>query len=428
MQSLDGFANLIAEMPLSQVSRRTFFGRVAGGSALAAFSSSLATAQSPERFWQQVRRQFPFAEDRVPMNAANLCPSPTIVADRVAELTREIDVDCSFQNRARFKQSLEHSRARVAAQLGVNADEIALVRNTSESNNTINNGLDLGAGDEVVIWDQNHPTNHVAWEVRAKRRGFAVVKVSVPAKPKSFEDLIEPFRRAITPRTRVLALTHASNLSGIRLPVKELAEIAHATGIHVHVDGAQTWGALRNNLKQLGCDSYSASAHKWFAGPKEVGLLYVRDERIADIWPNVVAPGWGSGAETELAGARKFESMGQRDDAALTAIGATADFHDAIGTTEIEARLFELATLLKTGLREIGAKLVTPTQRELSAGVCITEVPAANRALLLDEMYEKHGIAGSTTGGFRLCPHIYNTRDHVDRAVAGLKSLKRLWV
>lgn len=141
MQSIDGFANLIAEMPLSQVSRRSFFGRVAGGSALAAFSSSLAAAPSPERFWQQVRRQFPFAENSVPMNAANLCPSPTIVADRVAELTREIDVDCSFQNRARFKQTLEDSRSRVAAQLGVNADEIALVRNTSESNNTINNGL-----------------------------------------------------------------------------------------------------------------------------------------------------------------------------------------------------------------------------------------------------------------------------------------------
>ncbi len=420
-------ATLITVMSSTAVSRRLFLGRVAGGSALAAFSSTLASAQSPERYWEQVRRQFPFPEDRVPMNAANLCPSPTIVGNRVTELTREIDIDCSFQNRARFKQTLEASRSRVAKQLGVSADEIALVRNTSEANNTINNGLDLGDGDEVVIWDQNHPTNHVAWEVRAKRRGFKVVKVKVPRKPRSFNDLIEPFRRAITPRTRVLALTHASNVSGIRLPVRELADIAHETEIHVHLDGAQSWGALNVKLKQLGCDSYSASAHKWFVGPKEVGLLYVRKDGIPEIWPNVVAPGWGDGPETELAGARKFESMGQRDDAALAAIGATAEFHDAIGTPEIESRVLELTAILKSGLRSAGATLVTPMQRELSAGVCIIDVPALNRAELLEQMYEKHGIAGSTSGGFRLCPHIYNTGEHVERAVAGLKSLKRLW-
>ena len=361
------------------------------------------------------------------MNAANLCPSPETVAETVTELTRSIDVDCSFQNRARFAQDRETGRSLVAEQLGAAPDEIALVRNTSEANNIVNNGLDLGPGDEVVIWDQNHPTNNVAWAVRARRHGFALRPVTVPDSPSGPDELIEPFRRAITAKTRVLALTHASNVSGILLPVRELSELARRSGIYVHVDGAQTWGALQVDLPGLGCDSYAASAHKWFCGPKEVGLLYVRRDRIPEIWPGTVAPGWGSSAETELLGARKFESMGQRDDAALSALAQAAEFHASIGTARVEARVRELASLLKQSLQSIGAPLVSPMDAALSAGVCIVDVAPANREALFGAMYEEFGIAGSTSGGFRLCPHVYNTREHVMRAVRGLDALRSRW-
>ncbi len=361
------------------------------------------------------------------MNAANLCPSPESVSRVVTDLTRSIDVDCSFQNRARFETDREETRSLVARQIGATADEVALVRNTSEANNIINNGLNLGEGDEVVIWDQNHPTNNVAWEVRAKRRGFSIRPVSVPEAPSGPGDLIGPFERALSSRTRVLALTHASNISGIMLPVPELCEIAHRRGIHVHVDGAQTWGALDVNLHQIGCDSYAASAHKWFCGPKEVGLLFVRRERVGAIWPSAVAPGWGASADTDLVGARKFESMGQRDDAALTALGEAARFHDAIGTGRVESRVRELATLLKRSLSEIGAPLVTPAEEGLSAGVCIMRVEPTRSQALFEAMYERFGIAGSTAGGLRLCPHIYNTREHAQRAVTGIDASRDLW-
>ena len=413
-------------MPTSNT-RRQFLSGLAAAAPLATGSSKALAADASEDYWRQVRARFPFLEDRVPMNAANLCPSPRSVSAAVTELTRSIDVDCSFQNRARYERDREAARTLVARQIGAGPDEVALVRNTSEANNVINNGLDLEAGDEVVIWDQNHPTNNVAWAVRAKRRGFSLRPVSLPAKPRDPGDLIEPFRRAISPRTRVLALTHASNISGILLPVRELSEIAHRSGIHVHVDGAQTWGALDVNLRELGCDSYAASGHKWFCGPKEVGLLYVRQDRIDGIWPSTVAPGWGATAETELVGARKFESMGQRDDAAISALGEAAKFHDEIGTARVEARVRELASALKEALVGIGAPLVTPTDQDLSAGVCIMQVPADNRQPLFEAMYDRFGIAGSTAGGLRLCPHIYNTREHVDRAAKGVESLRRLW-
>ncbi|MBI1353625.1 MAG: aminotransferase class V-fold PLP-dependent enzyme [Acidobacteria bacterium] len=407
--------------------RRTFFHTLAGAAALPRFASALAASTGDDGYWQAVRRQFAFAEDKVPMNAANLCPSPRAVGERVAELTRDIDADCSFQNRAKFAQLTEDARAKVAEMMGVSADEIALVRNTSESNNIINNGLPLAAGDEVVIWEQNHPTNNVAWDVRARRFGIVVKRVKTPADPQSVDDLIEPFRKALGPKTKVLSLTHASNTTGVKLPVQQLIEIGHAKGLHVHVDGAQSWGALHVNLRELGCDSYSASGHKWFVGPKEVGLLYVKASKIDKIWPVEVAPGWGDTADTVLVGARKLESMGQRDDAALAGVGATADFHKTTGGARIEQHMVSLAQRLKEGLAEAGVKLTTPMKPELSAGVCIMEVPAANRQALMDGLYLEHGIAGSTAGGLRLCPHMYNTTEHVDRAVAGVKALRKYW-
>jgi selenocysteine lyase/cysteine desulfurase len=358
------------------------------------------------------------------MNAANLCPSPRIVAARVTELTRDIDRDCSFQNREKFSRFLEDSRVKVAAQLGVSPDEIALVRNTSEANNIINNGLALKSGDEVILWNENHPTNNVAWDVRAARYGHAVRRVATPARPQTADELADAFVRAFTPRTRVLSITHLSNESGVRLPVRDLCETAHRRDIHVHVDGAQTWGALDVNLRELGCDSYSASAHKWFMGPKEAGLLYVRSDRIPGIWPNTVAPGWGDDADPDVKGARKFESLGQRDDACLAAIGTAAEFRQRLGAARIQARILELSSLLKERIAEMGLLLRTPRNPDLSGGVCVIELPREASLPIFEALYREYGIAGATTGGLRLCPHVYNTMEHVERAARALKSLR----
>ena len=386
----------------------------------------LGRASASEAYWQQVRRAFPFQERRVPMNAANLCPSPLVVSDRVSQLTRDIDVDCSFNNRAKFKRLLEVSRRRVAEGLGVSPDEIALVRNTSEANNIINGGLDLEPGDEVVLWDQNHPTNNVAWEVRAARFRLNLRRLSTPARPDDRHRLVQFFAAALGPKTRVLALTHVSNVTGIRLPIKEICELAEARGVHVHVDGAQSWGVLDVNLRNLGCSSFAASAHKWFAGPKEAGILYVRKDRIPNIWPSVVAPGWGQDADPDPVGARKFESLGQRDDACLAAIATAADFRDGIGARRIEARVFRLAARIKKDLRKMGAQLVTPSDPDLSAGVCIVEVPPQNRDTVFNRLYQEHGIAAAPTSGLRLSPHLYNTGEHIDRALAGVHALRDL--
>jgi selenocysteine lyase/cysteine desulfurase len=364
-----------------------------------------------------VKEQFALRPGAIPMNAANLCPAPRVVAEKVTELTRDLDGDVSFQNREKFTKTLEESRRKVAEQLGATPDEIALVRNTSEANNVINSGIALKAGDEVVLFDQNHPTNNVAWTVRAARYGFSVRRVAVPAAVREEDDIIKVFRDALTPRTRVLAITHVSNSTGVRLPARPLCEMARVLGIHSHVDGAQTWGCLNVNLREMACDSYSASAHKWLMGPKEAGVLYVRQERIAQLWPLIVAPGWGNKVETEAKGARKFETLGQRDDACLAAVGTTVDFHRLIGQARIEARVLELAAALKDGLAKIpGVTLVTSRDPALSAGVVVARFASADARKVYTQIYAKHGIGASTSGGLRLCPHIYNTMEDVERA------------
>ena len=407
-------------------SRRNFLKQssalLAGAGALRSVTAS-AQNLPEEDFWQQVRSQFAFTESAVPMNAANLCPSFRAVTDSVEHFTADIDIDCSFNNRAKFSELLEQCRSRIANQLGVSADEIAMVRNTSEANNMINNGLSLQAGDEILLWDQNHPTNNVAWDVRAERFDLRVSRVSTPVAPQSIGELVSAFTSRFTDATRVLAVTQVSNVSGIKLPIAELVEAAHARGIYVHVDGAQSWGALDLDLRALDVDSFSASAHKWYMGPREVGLLYVKAEHIDRIWPSVVAPGWGNDAETDLVGARKFESLGQRDDAALAALGTAAALHDEIGPERIKNRISFLSQRLKTGINAAGLDLVTPMAEDLSHGVCITRVSNGNGGAISNQLYSEYGIAGAPTGGLRLSPTIYNTVEHIDRAIKAVAEL-----
>jgi selenocysteine lyase/cysteine desulfurase len=379
-----------------------------------------------EAYWEIVRRQFIFPESAVPMNCANLCPAFQAVADRVVALSRVIDYDVSLNNRAQFNDTLRASRAKVAAQIGAAPDEVAFVRNTSEGNSVITNGLDFRSGDEIVVWEQNHVTNNEAWDIRAKRFGLKIVRVSLPRLPESDEQVVELFARACSDRTKVLTFTEVSNVSGLRLPAKKLAAMARERNIHCHVDGAQSWGASALDVQDIGCDSLAASAHKWFMGPKEVGILYIRAGRAPHIWPNTIGYTGEIRVELDLQNALKFETLGQRDDAAVAAVGDTADLHQQIGPQRVQARIAELASLLKQGLKDAGATLVTPENPDLSGGVVVIEVPKDNQKTVVDTMYGKFGIAASSTGGLRLCPHIYNTRAHVMRTIEGVASMRQL--
>jgi len=384
-----------------------------------------AELQEDEAYWERVKAQFSLAPGLILMNAANLCPSPYPVQDAVFRHTRDIDRDASFQNRGKFGGLKQEARLALAAYVGASPTEIAITRNTSEGNNSVVNGLDLGPGDEVVLWDQNHPTNNISWDVRARRWGFTVRRISTPPNPSNAQDLLDAFESALKSKTRVLAFSHVSNVSGVALPAKEICALARGWGILTLVDGAQTFGALDLDLRDMGCDFFTGSSHKWFVGPKEAGLMFVREESQERLWPSDVGVGW-EGAEAN--GAQKFENLGQRDDGAVVAMATAAAFHEAIGPAAVERRVRALASAVKEELATVvpGIGFHTPRDPALSAGVVVFALPRGNHQEVFQGAYETHRLGCAAMGGdfngIRISPHIYNTLDEVGTAIEAVSS------
>jgi selenocysteine lyase/cysteine desulfurase len=309
--------------------------------------------------------------------------------------------------------------------LRVSADELAITRNTSEGTNIVVKGVDLKPGDEVLITDHNHPSNNDSWKVRAQREGFVVKTLPVRVPAASRDELISQVEKGVTARTKVIAITHVTSTTGIMYPAREIAEIARKRGIWMHLDGAQSFACLDVNLKDIGCDSYSASAHKWLMGPLEAGILYVRAERIPQVWPSIVTAGWTD----HLKGARKLEVYGQRDDPRIVALEAAIDFVGLVGIRTIEARTRFLTAHMKQQVSEIGGvKLKTNLEAELSGGVVKCDIGRVATKQAYDLLWNQNRISIAMTAsgdsqGLRFSPHIYNSREEIDRAVAAIKAL-----
>ena len=417
-------------------SRRNFLkqmGAGAGMSALFMSGTSTAALAAPdvhtmaaaaqgsmhdnEAFWDKIRNEFIIEDKLIMMNAANMTPTPKIVHETVIEHTLDMEMNCSFQNRGKYGGLTTKAREFIAGFLGADADEIGFVRNTSEANNTVINGLDLGPGDEVLIWDQNHPCNNIAWHQRAERLGFTVVTVSTDETLNTIDDLLRPFKEAINSNTRILAFSHVSNVTGTTLPGKEMTELAHANGAKCLVDGAQTFGYLDIDLHEMGCDFYTSSGQKWILGPREASFVYVRRDAQADLWPNLVTVGWERVKER---GAQKYESLGQRDDGRLWALGRAVEFHQMIGQARIEARINYLAAVLRANMvtNIPNIKVLTEQAEGFSSGIFVSLIPGTDAPRAAKTIYEQHRISGAIGGGedvlrVRLCPHIYNSVDQM---------------
>lgn len=372
-----------------------------------------------EDFWKKIQNEFIIEKDLIMLNAANMTPTPKIVHETVIEHTRDMDANPSFQNRAKYRDLTQKSRELIAGFLGADADEIGFVRNTSEANNTIINGLDLGPGDEVVIWNQNHPCNNIAWHQRAERLGFTVKTITLAEKITSENDLIEPFEAAMTSNTKILAFSHISNVSGTTLPEKKLTEMAHSYGAQVLCDGAQSFGYLDIDLHDIGCDFYTSSGQKWILGPREASFVYVKRDAQAALWPNIVTVGW---ERAKANGAQKYESLGQRDDGRLWALGRAVEFHNMIGQDRIEARINYLANNLRALLSEKipDIHFITEQAPGFNSGVLIGDTPNTDAPRAAKMIYDKYRISGAISGRAdvlrtRLCPHIYISMDQIEK-------------
>lgn len=372
------------------------------------------------------QQAFGFTDDRVPMNAANLCPMPRAISAAVQRFARSLEEDLSPANRGRIEALKESARTAIASQLGVGSDELAIVRNTSEANGTIVQGVALAPGDEVLVWDQNHPSNGLAWDVRAAREGFRVRRFSVPAAAGSVDEVVDAVVAALGANTRVVTFTHISNVSGLRLPAAEICAALRRRSqeLFIHVDGAQTWGVCDVDLHRMDCDSFSGSAHKWYMGPRETGILYLRSARLGQVTPALVSIPWGSEVTPAVAGARRFEALGQRNDAAIAALAETAAWHGALTPATLEKQAGTIAQRLREGLQALGVPFVSPLDPAFTSNVIVLAASAAESRRLPQEVLDRSGVITAGTGGLRLSVHIYNTPDHVDRVTRAVAELR----
>jgi isopenicillin-N epimerase len=384
-------------------------------------------AAGGESFWEGVREQFVIDPGLAPMNAANLCPASRAVLTSLYDHTRAVDRDPSPAGARRLQtEAREETRRMVAAWLRVSPEEIVLTRNTSESNNIVSSGLSLGAGDEVVIFSDNHPSNHQAWRDKATRFGFIVRLVAQVSPHPGPEHYLDAFLRETTGRTRVWAFTHLTNSVGELFPARELCQAARDRGILTLVDGAQTLGLLDLDLADMQADFFTGSGHKWPCGPRETGVLYVRKDAQDRIAPSVISLYAGT---TGIS--RTLEAFGQRDDAAVVAFGEAVQLQAMVGMAAVQARSRELAEALMVGLRKIdGVRLWTHPAPERSAAVVTFQPGSLDPRRLGAALYEREGIvcavrAGDDRPGIRLSPHFYNLHAEVDRTLAAVQRYVR---
>lgn len=376
-------------------------------------------------YWEKVRDFFEFEDRFIMMNNGTLGPMPKPVFNTLTRYFR-VQMTNPYDGYSYLPTFKEAVRAKLAAFIHASPDEVSLTTNTTEGINIIVNGLDLKEGDEVLVTSLEHPGHINPWLLKAKRQGIKVAQVPMPLFPRSVEEVVAAFAAAVTPRTRIISISHTVFITGLIMPLKELSKLAHDKGLLILADSAHGLGMLDLNMKELGIDFFMSSPYKWLGAPTGIGLLYVRKEALDKVWPTIVSSGWDT-----TPGAAKLDPQGQRSDAFVFALDEAMNFQNRIGRTRIERRIKVLAGRLKQELAKIpGIKVHTPVDPYLSAGLTAFSMTGADPARFVDYLREKHNLVVRTTGnreagtyGVRVSTPIYISTKEVDMVVDGVKTL-----
>jgi selenocysteine lyase/cysteine desulfurase len=419
------------------VDRRGFLSSFAGAAAVGtalSFGGELfaqlaqAPSQLPDRglydsneeaYWTELRKQFVIPADEVYLNNGTVGSSPAPVLRAIFDGYNETEKmaqsdpeDYPIWGYAAWNEF----RDPLAAFVGCKRDEIALVRNATEANSYIANGVDLKAGDEVLMTDQEHPGGEHPFNLRAKRYGIVVKKVTLPKPVPNAAAVLNLINDAITPRTRVLFFSHITTVTGVVLPAKELCALARSKGILSAVDGAHVVGMMALNIHDLGCDMYSSSPHKWLQAPKGSGFLYVRDEVIDRVWNTIVTAGWD---EPKLR-AERFQRIGSSNVPSLWGMRAAVKMANDIGLDRIERRHRKMADYILGEMTKRGAESWTSPDASLRCAIASVNVPPVQIMEIENWMWQnkKIRIRGGAPSKIRLSTPYYLLRKDADRFLA----------
>jgi isopenicillin-N epimerase len=381
-----------------------------------------------EDYWAEIRRAFDSDRTLINLNHGGVAPAPSAVLDAMIRDLRFANVAPAYHMWDVLEPRVESVRRELAREFGCEPEELAVTRNASESMQTLIAGLDLKRGDEVVVSNQNYGRMLTAWDQRARRDGVVVKRISFGGPNPPPDDVVARFRAAMTPRTRVVEITHVVNLTGNILPVRDVVAMAREHGAVTFVDGAHAFAQFPFRRDDLGCDYYATSLHKWLLAPVGTGFLYVKKASIPTIWPLMAA------AESMTGDIRKFEEIGTHPAANHNAVAAALAFHRAIGADRKIARLRYLRGRWASQLNDANprARLLSTTECARSCGIGLLHVEGIDPQKLKDRLWEKHRIITfvikhSEFSGLRVTPNIDTAVEEIDVfADAVLKAIKAI--
>lgn len=391
-----------------------------------ALPSATLYARDEEAYWAAVRKLFLIPADEVYLNNGTVGSSPhpvlRAIFDAFNQTEQMAQADPEDYPIWGYGPWNEY-RDPLGKFVGADRDEIALVRNATEANNYIANGFEMKAGDEVLMSDQEHPGGEQPWQLRAKRYGIVVKKYQIPLPPKSPADILNRINDAITPRTRIIFVSHITTVTGVVQPVKEIASLARSKGIVSAFDGAHVTGMMALNLHDMGCDLYTSSPHKWLQAPKGSGFLYARPEVQDRLWNTIATEGW---EEPQLK-AERFQRIGSSNVPMLAGLRAAIELANNIGMERIETRHRKLADRMLAEMTKRGAESWTSPDASLRCGIVTVNVPPIKRMDLENWMWQqkKIRIRGGEPSKLRLSTPYYLLPTDMDRFLNAFDEYRR---
>lgn len=375
---------------------------------------SAAELAADEDFWREIQLGFTLDRTVINLNNGGVCPSPRVVHEAFKRYLDHANQAPVFNMWQEQEPNLERVRRGLAQDAGCDAEELAITRNASEALQIAQLGLDLQPGDEVVTTNQDYGRMLDTWDQRVRRDGITVTKVSFPVPPPSMADLTQRLERALTPKTKVLHFCHITNLTGQIFPVADICKITRNRGIQTIVDGAHAFGHFPFALRDLGCDYYGTSLHKWLLAPIGTGFLYVRRERIPALWPLTPA------SASKAGDIRKFEEIGTHPAANHNAVAEARMYHHTIGAERKIARLQYLRNRWMKRLADHPkTKIHTSFDPPQGGAIGNLGTPGLDSARLAAHLYAQHRIIVTPIKhaefeGIRVTPNVYTTLDEVD--------------
>jgi len=376
-----------------------------------------AEAARDEAYWSTIARAYTVSPQIINLNNGGVSPQPLVVQEALDRYNRMSNEGPTYFMWRILDQGREPLRERLAALAGCSPEEIAINRNCTEALDTVIFGLDLRRGDEVVLTRQDYPNMRQAWRQRELRDGIKLNYVNLSLPIEDEDAIVAQFTAAFTPRTRAVMITHMINWTGQILPVKKIARVARQRGVAVIVDGAHTFAHLDYKIPDLECDYYGTSLHKWLSASFGSGMLYVRQEKIKDLWP--LFPN----ADPKSGDIRKFETLGTRSFPIEQSIGQALQFHNAIGTPRKEARLRYLKNYWAEKVKDLPRfKLNTSLKPEFSCALANFSIEGMEPGAVESTLFSKYKIHTSPVvweniRGVRVTPHIYTSLPDLDKLV-----------